>query len=314
MKKIIKKIIAIILAAATASCMLACKKPSLDDDKTGTDVDISTPKYGFVAQDSFTPNAEDPLEGTQTEREVKFEVGTIYYLIIVFTLTPRQENDGQSYFKTTARFDSLEVLDATMQQASTSSTSVEVSHDMIEDKVTRNVQASFKIGASTEDIKNYTMIVRMVPQKVSGSTGVQLKIEFSLDGNNKIWGADGFTRTIDIEKGTLATPIVEYDSFENSLSWIHVNKGASYYMVFDANDNPISFGKANETKSDKIMATNDIKPGKDYMHALLNNAWLNGEKLAGYHELKVKAFGKDGVEDESYYSSGYSETVEVNII
>lgn len=311
MKKVIKKIIAIVLAAATATCMLACKKPSLDDDKTGTDVDISTPKYGFVAQDSFTPNAEDPLEGTQTEREVKFEVGTIYYLIIVFTLTPRQENDGQSYFKTTARFDSLEVLDATMQQASTSSTSVEVSHDMIEDKVTRNVQASFKIGASTEDIKNYTMIVRMVPQKVSGSTGVQLKIEFSLDGNNKIWGADGFTRTIDIDKGTLAAPVISYDASTWALKWNHV-KNASYYIIYDIDNNPLTFETENGQRSEKIMVTSDVKPGAE-MQAIIGNAWINGTLFSGDTFLKVKAFGKDGVEDESFYSSAFSNSLSVSI-
>ena len=311
MKKVIKKIIAIVLAAATATCMLACKKPSLDDDKTGTDVDISTPKYGFVAQDSFTPNAEDPLEGTQTEREVKFEVGTIYYLIIVFTLTPRQENDGQSYFKTTARFDSLEVLDATMHQASTSSTSVEVSHDMIEDKVTRNVQASFKIGASTEDVKNYTMIVRMVPQKVSGSTGVQLKIEFSLDGNNKIWGADGFTRTIDIDKGTLAAPVISYDASTWALKWNHV-KNASYYIIYDIDNNPLTFETENGQRSEKIMVTSDVKPGAE-MQAIIGNAWINGTLFSGDTFLKVKAFGKDGVEDESFYSSAFSNSLSVSI-
>lgn len=313
MKNAIKTILSAMLAAVVALFAVACKSPDLDDEKIGTDVDISEPDYGFVEQEQFTPNKENPLEGTKSEREVKFEVGTTYYLIITFTLTPRQANEGQSYFKTTAKFDNLDVLDATMQQASTSSTSVEVEHDMLEDKVTRNVQASFKISASTEDAKKYTMIVRMVPNKTSGKAGVQLKIEFSLDGNYKIWGADGFTRTIDIEKGTLAVPVAEYNSFDGALTWKHV-KNASYYVVYDSSDVPLMFTDANGTRSEKIMVTPDIKPGVDDMRALLDNARIDGERLSGYYELKVKAFGKDGTDDESFYSSGYSETVEVNII
>ncbi len=311
MKKTVRSILSIIFAFAIALSAVACG-PNLDDN-TGTDVEISEPDYGFVAQENFTPNKENPLEGTKTESEVTFYVGTTYYLIIVFTLTPRSENSGQSYFKTTAKFDNLDVLDATMQQASTSSTSVEVEHDMLEDKVTRNVQASFKIGASPEDIKKYTMIVRMVPNKVSGKTGVQLKIEFSLEESYEVKGADGFTRTIDIKKGTLAVPQAKYNSFEGSLSWKHV-KNASYYVVYDATTKtPLQFEMQGGEKSEKIMVTNDINVG-DNMDVLLFNAWLNGERLTGYHELKVKAFGKDGVDDESFYSSGDSESVEINII
>lgn len=313
MKKIIKRTLSVILALAIALCFVACKKPSLDDEKIGTDVDISAPDYGFVARERFTPNSEDPLEGTKSESEVTFEVGTTYYLIIVFTLTPRQENDGQSYFKTTAKFDNLDVMDATMQQASTSSTSVEVEHDMLEDKVTRNVQASFKIGASATDSKKYTMIVRMVPNKASGNSGVQIKIEFSLDSGNKIWGTDGFTRTIDIEKGKLAAPVPKYDAFEGTLSWTHV-KNASYYVVYDANTKtPLMFDNNGES-SEKIMVSPDIKAGVDEMSALLSLATLNGEALTGYYDLVVKAFGANGENDESFYSSAFSEYVSVTIV
>ena len=308
MKKTVKTVLSIIFALAIALCAVACG-PSLDDDKTGTDVDISEPDYGFVAQEEFTPNRENPLEGTKTEREVKFEVGTTYYLIIVFTLTPRQENEGQSYFKTTAKFDNLDVLDATMQQASTSSTSVEVEHDMLEDKVTRNVQASFKIGASTEDSKNYTMIVRMVPNKVSGKSGVQLKIEFTLEGNYKIWGADGFTRTIDIDRGTLATPEVSYDAYNWALKWKHV-KNASYYVVYDVDNQPLMF-EENGQMTEKIMVTPDIKVGAE-MQALIPKAYLNGRPFSGSTDMKIRAFGKDGIEDESFYSSGYSNSILVS--
>lgn len=312
MKKTVKTVLSVLLALSIALCAVACG-PSLDDEKTGTDVDISEPDYGFIKQENFTPNAENPLEGTKNEKEVKFEVGTTYYLIIVFTLTPRQDNEGQSYFKTTAKFDNLDVLDATMQQASTSSTSVEVEHDMLEDKVTRNVQASFKIASSTEEVKKYTMIVRMVPNKASGKTGVQLKIDFSLDGGYKIWGADGFTRSIDIDKGTLVIPEPAYNSYDGKLRWKHV-KNASYYVVYDGNDNPLMFDTGNGERSEKIMVTPDIKAGEDDMYAPLDKAWVNGVKLSGYNEFRVKAFGKDGENDESFYSSKFSEIVDVTII
>lgn len=310
MKKTVKTVLSVLLALAIALCAVACG-PSLDDEKTGTDVDISEPDYGFVAQENFNPKAEDLLEGTKTETEMKLEVGTTYYLIIVFTLTPRQDNEGQSYFKTTAKFDNLDVLDATMQQASTSSTSVEVEHDMLEDKVTRNVQASFKISSSTEEVKKYTMIVRMVPNKVSEKSGVQLKIDFSLDGGYKIWGADGFTRSLDVIKGTLETPEIEYDALDWAIKWKHV-KNASYYQVYDKDEKVLTFDNGNGERSDKIMVTPDIKPGAN-MKALLGNAWINGSAISGTHELKIKAFGKDGVKDESFYSSEFSNTVRVSL-
>lgn len=315
MKKTVKTILSVVLALAIMFCAVACG-PSLDDEvKNGTDVDISEPDYGFIERESFTPNAENPLEGTKDEKEIKkFYVGTTYYLIIVFTLTPRQENDGQSYFKTTAKFDNLDVLDATMQQASTSSTVVEIEHDMLEDKVTRNVQASFKIPSNPEVVKRYTMIVRMVPNKASGSSGVQLKINFSLEGNYTIRGnGDGFTRSIDIDKGTLAIPEPSYNSYDGKLKWKHV-KNASYYVVYDGNDNKLMFDNGNGERSEKIMVTPDIKAGEDDMSVSLYNAWINGSKLSGYKELRVKAFGKDGETDESFYSSKFSETVTATVI
>lgn len=77
MKKTVKTVLSIVLALAIMLCAVACG-PNLDDEKIGTDVDISEPDYGFIAQENFTPNAENPLEGTKTETEVKFEVGTTY--------------------------------------------------------------------------------------------------------------------------------------------------------------------------------------------------------------------------------------------
>ena len=71
MKKTVKTVLSVFLALSIALCAVACG-PSLDDEKTGTDVDISEPDYGFIKQENFTPNAENPLEGTKNEKEVKF--------------------------------------------------------------------------------------------------------------------------------------------------------------------------------------------------------------------------------------------------
>ena len=312
MKKTIKILLSVVLSVLMTASALACGGVDLDkENKDGTDVEISTPQYGFIEREEFTPDAEDPLAGTQEEKGFKFEVGTTYYLIITFTLTPRSENDGQSYFKTTAKFDNLDILNASMQQASTSSTSVEVEHNMLEDTYSRNVQATFKIPASPEDVKKYTMIVRMVPNKASGDEGVQVKIAFDLDGDYRIWGADGFTRQIDIIKGTLAKPEVAYDDSEWSLNWQHV-KNASYYVVYDENDNPITF-ETNGVKSEKIEVTPDIKVGAN-MKKMLENAYKGDALLSGYNSLKVKAFGKNGVNDESFYSSEYSEPVTMTLV
>lgn len=302
---------AIILSAVLTLFGFGCGEVDLDEDeKDGTDIEISAPDYGFVKAEEFVPNTENPLEGTvkyfenpNVEEKAGFEVGTTYYLIIIFTVTPRQNNLGQSYFKTSAKFDNLDVLNATMQQTSTSLTSVVVEQDMKENKLTRNVEASFSIPPTTVEVKNYTMIVRMVPNKVNLDPGVKIEIEFSLNNSAyKIWGArDGFSQTITIVKGKLATPELTYNYGTMNLEWKHV-KNASYYVVYK-DETPVVFNHGG-VESEKIVATGDIRPG-DTMEAVL----MDSDLQSGFCSVKVKAFGENGTEDERFYSSNYSNIV-----
>ena len=289
-------------------CAVACGDVNIDDEvKNGTDVDVFDTMYGFIERDEFTPNKENPLEGTTTD--MTLEVGTTYYLIITFTITPRQDNDGESYFHTTARFDNIDVLDAKIKEASTSATTNELEHNMEKDAYERNIKASFKVSPSVEDTRKYTMIVRMIPNKAN-EDGVQLKIYFSLDGNYIVRGdgSDGYTCLIEkIIKGTIATPEIEFDPSTWAIKWKHV-KNASYYVVYDRDDNPIFFENKNGEKSEKIIVTPDVKDGAD-MQAILDKAYLNGVLLSGSRDLKVKAFG----EDEKFFSSGYSDFEEVTL-
>lgn len=303
MKKAIKTLLSAVLAIAIMLCAVACGDVNLDDEvKNGTDVDVSTPLYGFVAreEDDFNLilNKEDPLEGTKPD--MNFKVGTTYYLIITFTITPRQDNDGESYFHTTARFDNIDVLDAKIKEASTSTTTNDLVHNMENDAYERNVKASFKIAASVEDTRKYTMVVRMVPNKANDD--VQLKIVFSLDGNYKIRGdegSDGFTKLIEISKGKLQAPELAYNDDNFSLTWNQV-KNASYYVIYDADNKPLMFQNENGESSEKIEA----KSAVEVVEVSLLRAGLS----KGRHQFKVIAFGKNGEDDESFIASDYSNT------
>ncbi len=305
MKKMIKTLLSAVLAIAIMLCAVACGDVNLDDEvKNGTDVDVSTPLYGFVAreEDDFNLilNKEDPLDGTKPD--MNFKVGTTYYLIITFTITPRQDNDGESYFHTTARFDNIDVLDAKIKEASTSTTTNDLVHNMENDAYERNVKASFKIAASVEDTRKYTMVVRMVPNKANDD--VQLKIVFSLDGNYKIRGdegSDGFTKLIEISKGKLQAPELAYEDLK--LTWNQV-KNASYYVVYDIDNKPIKFKNEKGEMDEKIEAKTGIEVGKSVEAPLLDS-----DLVEGHQQLRVKAFGKNGENDESFYSSDYSNTV-----
>ena len=279
MKRLKYLFMAICLISILLLCCTSCKK------KTGTDITVSEPVFGFLNEQEYE---ENPSMDSAKKR-TSLDVDTAYFLFISFDITAARNNDGQSLIDINITFDSLNIMEGTIEDVNTGLIENMVFTDATTGNTGKTTTASFKIPANSSEPRRIEMVVKLRPVNV-GESHIIISYNYDAAGY-KILGSDGYTKNLKINQVKIETPKLGLTGMGN-LIWKNV-KNAEYYMVYE-NGKPVSVnGK------EIVIYADDYSVGTDMYYNI-------GEHVSGYHLFTIRAFSTN----KNILASDYSSPVE----
>lgn len=284
MKRLNYLIITAIIAAVMLICLTSCTTSATTNTPAGnggnntpaatatgsSDITISEPVFGFISEDEYDPSTS--VIDT-SKKWTSLDVDKSYYLFLSFDINSVRNNDGQSLLDVKITFESINVMDGTIEEVGTGNVQNMKITDAgtgIEGKVST---ASFKIPAFSSETKTIEMIIKLRPVNVGESL---ISIGYNYDSDCKVLGSDGYTKNLEIKPVKIATPELNVNGM-GLLSWEHVNNAEFYQLyengveVCDENGNPI------------VIHATDYFVGSQIVYNI-------GNIVTGYHYFTIRAF------------------------
>ena len=285
MKRLKYLITAICLTALLLLCCTSCfgKKTA-----TGSsDITVSEPVFGFISEDEY--NA-DPSADVSKKR-TSLDVDTAYFLFISFDITAARNNDGQSLIDINITFDSLNIMEGTIEDVNTGIIENMIFTDATTGNVGKTTTASFKIPSSSSEPKKIEMVVKLRPVNV-GESHIIISYNYDSTDNCKILGSDGYTKNLKINQVKIETPQLTLTNM-GLLTWKNV-KNAEYYMIYE-NGKAVCdiYGK------EIVIDATDYSVGADIYYNI-------GEHVSGYHYFTIRAYSTN----RNILTSDYSSAVD----
>ena len=285
MKRLKYLITAICLTALLLLCCTSCfgKKTA-----TGSsDITVSEPVFGFISEDEY--NA-DPSADVSKKR-TSLDVDTAYFLFISFDITAARNNDGQSLIDINITFDSLNIMEGTIEDVNTGIIENMIFTDATTGNVGKTTTASFKIPSSSSEPKKIEMVVKLRPVNV-GESHIIISYNYDSPDNCKILGSDGYTKNLKINQVKIETPQLTLTNM-GLLTWKNV-KNAEYYMIYE-NGKAVCdiYGK------EIVIDATDYSVGADIYYNI-------GEHVSGYHYFTIRAYSTN----RNILTSDYSSAVD----
>ena len=270
------------MIVAALLCFTSC------DGKDGSsDIHISDPVFGFISEENYDP---ENFDMSSAKNLTSLNVDTSYYLFISFDITAIKDNDGQSLLNLEITFDSLDIMDGTIEDVSTGNVQDMTFKDAATGKAGKTTTSTFKIPADSSEPKTIKMIVKLLPMNLGES---HIIIGFKYDAeDHKIQGSDGHTKNLEIKQVKIPTPEL---SVTNSglLYWKNV-KNADYYLIYE-NGTPVKDSTGKEIRIDAA--------GYDVGSPIYYNI---GNDVSGYHYFMIRGFNNKA----NILTSDYSNLVE----
>ena len=287
---IVKRLIAALLVAASILSFASC-----DDGKTSggsatgsSDIQVGEPVFGFISEEEYDP-ATSVID--TSKKWTSLNVDTSYYLFLSFDITAARDNDGQSLIDLNVTFDSLNIMEGTIEDVSTGIIEDMIFTDATTGNIGKTTTASFKIPSLSSQPKTIEMIIKLRPVDV-GESHIIIGYDYDTEENCKILGSDGYTKNLQIKEVQIAAPELTV-STHGILSWKHV-KNADYYMIYE-----------NGTAVTDIFGEPIIISAEGY--AVGNEIPYNiGSEVVGFHLFSIKAFSNN----KNILPSSYSNTIE----
>lgn len=295
MKKLFKILTTVFALALAVACFAACDNGLTKGGsaKGASDIDISDPDFGFVKEEDYDP---DTFNIETAHKWTVLDVDSDYYLILTFDVTAVQNNNGQSLLNVDITFDTLEVMDGTIQAASTGGMVEMTFQDAGTGKVGKTITLSFKIPSTSTQPKTINLIVGLKPMQVGES---HISIAFRYDPSEEVAsadsykanGSDGKTQNLKIQAVKIDTPVLSVDAM-GTLIWNHV-KNADYYQIYE--------GSSTEPVKDYLGEV--IRVSAEGMSVGAEMRKNMGEFATGYKEYRVRAFSNNKNIEQSNFSN-----------
>ena len=288
-----KKLILLLIIVSLACLVLACGGNSSSTTKGGSatgssDIQVSDPVFGFISEEEY-----DPAVGVDTSKKwTSLDVDTSYYLFLSFDVSSMRDNDGQSLLDLNITFDSLDVMDGTIEDVSTGMIQSLTFTDAVTGNKGKTTTASFKIPALSAEPKKIDMIMKITPMNV-GESHIIIGFNYDTDEDYKILGTDGYTKNLKINSVKIDAPTIEVLD-PGVLSWTHV-KNAEYYMIYETGiSNPV----CDFTGNPIVISTEGYTVGSPMQFSLVG-------QLLNFHNIQIRAFSSN----PNILTSDYSNSV-----
>ena len=284
-EQIMKRLKYLLMAICFISILLlsctSCKK------KTGTDITVSEPVFGFLNEEEYE---ENPSMDSSKKR-TSLDVDTAYFLFISFDITAARDNDGQSLIDINITFDSLNIMEGTIEDVNTGLIENMVFTDATTGNTGKTTTASFKIPAESSEPRRIEMVVKLRPVNV-GESHIIISYNYDSPEDCKILGSDGYTKNLKINQVKISTPELSLTSM-GLLTWKNV-KNADYYMIYE-NGKAVCdiYGK------EIVIDAAEYSVGSDIYYNI-------GDQVSGYHFFTIRAFSTN----KNILTSDYSTAVE----
>jgi len=278
-----KRLKYLIAAAVFLTAALLCFTSCFDDgsqtgsfgkgSKTGSsDITISEPVFGFVSEEDYDPGA--PID--TSHKWTSLNVDTAYYLFLSLDITAARDNDGQSLIDINITFDSLNIMEGTIEDVNTGIIENLIFTDAVTGNIGKTTTASFKIPASSADTKTISMTIKLRPVNV-GESHIIIGYNYNSPEDCRILGSDGYTKNLQINQVKIDTPTLEVNSM-GLLLWKQP-KNADYYMIYE-NGNPICDSSGNPI----------VIEGAGFGSEVYYNI---GNSISGYHVFSIRGFSNN---------------------
>jgi hypothetical protein len=274
-------------------CLPSCDStttPSVANGKGSSDIIISEPQFGFVSEAEYDPGAS---EIDTSHKWTSLDVDTSYFLFLTFDITAARNNDGQSIMDLKITFDSLDVMDGTIEDVSTGNIVSMTFTDSETQKEGRTTTASFKIPAFSAEPKKIEMVVKLRPVNV-GESHIIISYNYDSPEGCKILGSDGYTKNLKINHVKIETPELALTNM-GLLTWKNV-KNAEYYMIYENGEAVCDiYGEP------IVIQAAGYSVGGDMRYNI-------GNDIVGYHNFSLRAFSTN----KNILQSNFSNIIEFN--
>ena len=294
MNRILKTIIAATLLAAMLLSAVGCNKnngTTAGGSATGSsDITVSEPVFGFISEEEYDP-ATSVID--TSKKWTSLNIDTSYYLFLSFDIASSRDNDGQSLLDVNITFDSLNIMEGTIEDVSTGMIENMIFTDAVTGNIGKTTTASFKIPASSAAPKTIEMIVKLRPVDV-GESHIIIGYDYDPTEDYKILGSDGYTKNLKIKEIQLDTPVLGVTDM-GLLEWKHV-KNADYYMIYENGEAVCDiYGEP------IVIQAAGYSVGGDMRYNI-------GNDIVGYHNFSLRAFSTN----KNILQSNFSNIIEFN--
>lgn len=281
--------IAMTLLVALLSCSLIGCDSGHNRGGTATgssDIEVSTPQFAFVAEEDYDPNST-VIDYSRKWNDLR--VDTSYYLYVKFKITSARDNDGQSLIDLNITFDTIDIMDGTIEEVGTGNVQTLTFKDAT-GNVGKTTTASFKIPAWSDESKEISMTVKLLPVTV-GKSHILIGYDYDPDGKGtyNLLGSDGYTKNLEIKEVQIDAPVIDVDD-DGILFWNHV-KNADYYMVY-INGKPVQ----DDYGQDLVISAEGYSVGGQIRFNI-------GEYIYGQQTVVMRAFSQNQYILPSEYSN-----------
>ena len=278
----------IMVICLTALVLLCCTSCFGKKQGTGSsDITVSEPVFGFISEDEYNANPSADI----SKKRTSLDVDTAYFLFISFDITAARNNDGQSLIDINITFDSLNIMEGTIEDVNTGIIENMIFTDATTGNIGKTTTASFKIPSTSSEPKKIEMVVKLRPVNV-GESHIIISYNYDSPEDCKILGSDGYTKNLKINQVKISTPELSLTSM-GLLTWKNV-KNADYYMIYE-NGKAVCdiYGK------EIVIDATEYSVGSDIYYNI-------GDQVSGYHFFTIRAFSTN----KNILTSDYSTAVE----
>ena len=287
MKRLNYLIITALIAAVMMICFTSCTTSTTTPPPAGngggggnttlatgsSDITISEPVFGFISEDEYDPSTS--VIDT-SKKWTSLDVDKAYYLFLSFDVNSVRDNDGQSLLDVKITFDSIDVMEGTIEDVGTGNIQNLIITDAGTGNVGRTTTASFKIPAFSSETKTIEMIVKLSPVNIGES---HIIISYNYDSDCNLLGSDGYTKNLEIKQVKIETPELNVNGM-GLLSWEHV-KNAEYYKIYENNEEV-----RDENGEPIVVRATDYSVGSEIVYNI-------GNLVTGYHYFTIRAFSNN---------------------
>ncbi len=242
-----------------------------------SDIEISGLTFGFVRAEDYDPETFDIENAAQW---TTLDVDTEYYLFLTLDIQARRDNDGQSLLNIKITFDSLDILEGTMEDVSTGMIETMTFQDANTGNIGKSTTVSFKIPSLSAEPKKINMIVSLQPIMV-GESHIIIGYDYDAPSQYRLLGDDGYTKNLTIQHVKIEAPVLDVTEM-GDLTWKHV-KNADYYCIFESgSQEPLTDGNGDVI----YVRADNTSVGSEIIYNI-------GQYISGYHMLVVRAFSNN---------------------